>query len=147
MDIHTYFVVERLNIGVGNWNALIALFEVMGTDGSSMPAYNNHWRTRLDGNAVIYESLFDSEEISIPAFKQLLADEFGVAVEDVHHTLESVDYGGYITTVWIFYYDEIAPGEDRFKVERFAPGLSWTASGRECRGYLRQYADQWEQEH
>lgn len=146
MDIHTYFVVERLNIGIGNWDALIALFEAMGTDDSPMPAYNNHWRKRLDDNAVIYESLFDSDEVSIPAFKQLLADEFGVAVEDILHTLESTDYAGYETTVWIFYYNEIVPGEDRFRVERFAPGGTWAESGDECRGYLKLYADQWESE-
>jgi hypothetical protein len=145
-DWHGYFVVERLNIGAGNWASLQALFEAMGTHDSPFPCFNNHRRARLDGDAVIYESKFDTEEVSIPAFKQLLADEFSVPVEDVLHTIGAEDYAGYGTTVWTFYYDEIVPGEDRFKVERFGGGGSWQESRAEGAGYLILYADQWEEE-
>lgn len=144
MDIHTYFVVERLNIGIGNWSALVSLFDAMGTHDSTLPAHNTHWRTRLDGNAIIYESLYDSEEVSITAFKQLLANEFGVAIDDILHILSNEDYAGYGTTVWVFYYDSIDIGKDRFRVERFAPGGSWNDSREECIAYISTYAQLWE---
>ena len=143
-DWHGYIVIERLNIGIGNWGALVTLFEQMGTHSSTMPAENTHDRTRLDGNAVIYESLFDPDEVSIDQFKELLAGEFGVSVEDILNTTEIVSYGNGETTIWTFYYDEIIPGEDRFLVERFGQGGAWIESGDECRAYLKLYADQWE---
>lgn len=140
---HGYFVIERQNIGITNWNALIALFEAMGTAGSRMPAHNNHWRTRLDGDAVIYESRFDTEEVSIAAFKQLLADEFNVPIEDIQSEPSSASYAGGMTTAWQFLYNAI----ERFKAERFGDGVSvWTESGDECRGYLATNREEWEEE-
>lgn len=141
---HGYIVIERLNIGIGNWQALVALFENMGTHDSTMPAENTHDRTRLDGDAVIYESLFDPDEVSVGQFKQLLADEFGVSVGDILDTTEIVDYAGRETMLWTLYYDEITSGEDRFQVERFGRGGTWDQSGDECRAYLAANAGEWE---
>ena len=59
---HGYFVIERLNIGAGNWASLLALIEALGTHDSPMPANNTHDRTRPDGDAAIYESLFEPDE-------------------------------------------------------------------------------------
>ena len=139
---HGYFVVEKQNIGAGNWESLKALFEGMGTDDSPMPAHNNHRRTRLDGNAVIYESRFDSDEVSLGAFKQLLADEFGVDVNDIESTTDIVVYGDYDTAVWQFAYP--VGGDDRFQVERFGRGGGdWEVSRNECLGYLFDNAAEW----
>lgn len=139
---HGYFVVERGTIGSGNWAALRALYEAMGASGSDFPAYNNHWRERLDGDAVIYESQFDTDEVSIPAFKQLLADEFEVPVENIEHTVDADDYAGYGTTVWEFLYNSVT----RFTVRRFGGGGTWAESGAECRGYIIANMAEWEPE-
>lgn len=141
-----YFTVERLNIGAGNWSTLQGMFEGMGEHGSPFPCYNNHKRTRLDGDAVVYESRFDADEVSVAQFKELLAETFSVPVGDILHTTEQLDYAGHGTTRWTFYYDEITPGEDRFLVERFGQGGTWQESGDECRGYLALYASEWEEE-
>ncbi len=141
MDAHVYFVVERYNIGDSNWAALIALFEDMGTHDSKMPAENSHWRTRLDGDAVIYESKFDTSEVSIAAFKQLLADEFGVDVADIGIDVGTAYYTQVGTTTWMFNYS----GQYRFYIERFGGGgATWEQSGDECRGYLKMWQDEWE---
>lgn len=139
---HGYIVVERGQIGSGNWQALIALFEAMGTHNSQFPCHNTHDRTRLDGNAVIYESLFNPDGVSIPAFKELLADEFGVTVEDIDHTVGDANYGGIGTTVWGFLYNAVV----RFTVRRFGRGGTWQESGDECRRYLALHHDEWESE-
>lgn len=140
---HGYFVVERGTIGGGNWDTLRVLFEAMGTHDATLPAYNNHRRTRLDEDAVIYESRFDTSEVSIAAFKQLLADEFGVDVNDIEHTIDSASYAGGSTTIWSFLYNAI----ERFSVGRFgAGGSTWQQSGDECRGYLAANRAEWEQD-
>lgn len=139
---HGYFVVERQTLGDSNWAALKAVFEAMGTAGSPFPAYNNHRRTRLDGDAVIYESQFDTSEVSIAAFKQLMADEFGVDVAEIQSNTGSTSYAGGSTTIWTFLYSDVA----RFVVERFgAGGSTWQQSGDECRGYLAANAAEWEE--
>jgi hypothetical protein len=138
---HGYFVVERGTIGSGNWAALQAVYEAMGTHDSTMPAENNHKRARLDGDAVIYESSFDPTEVSIAQFKQLLADEFSLDVEDIEHTVGSDDYAGYGTTVWEFLYNDVA----RFTVRRFGGGGTWAESRAEVLGYLSDNAASWEE--
>jgi hypothetical protein len=137
---HGYFVVQRGTVGISNWNDLIAVYNEMGTHDSRFPAQNTHKRTRLDGDAVIYESLFAPDEVSVDSFKEILADEFGVPVENIEHTTAVVDYAGHDTTRWEFLYNAIV----RFSVERFGRGGSWQQSGDECRGYLAANRDEWE---
>lgn len=137
---HGYFVAERLNIGAGNWAQLQALFEDMGTQDSRFPAFNNHKRTRLDGDAVIYESEFDPGEVSGLKFRQLLADEFGVPIGDIGQTITQNDYAGYSTTVWTYDYAAV----DRFVVRRFGGGGTWEESRQECLGYLSANQGEWE---
>jgi hypothetical protein len=136
---HGYYVSERLNISEANWDALIALFDAMGTSGSPFPAYNNHKRTRLDGDAVIYESQFNPGEVSGAAFRQMLADEFGVDVEDITQVITSDDYVGLGTTVWTYSYNAI----ERFIVRRFGGGSTWRQSRLECLGYLAANSEAW----
>lgn len=137
-----YFSAERLNIGAGNWTQLQALFEDMGTLDSKFPAWNNHKRTRLDGDAVIYESQFEPGEVSGLKFRQLLSEEFGVPIEDIDQQISQDDYAGIGTTVWAYSYDAI----DRFIVRRFGRGGPWPESRAECLGYLSANTSEWEQD-
>jgi hypothetical protein len=135
-----YFVVEQGAIGSGNWAALQVLYESMGSHGTPFPMYNTHWRTSLAGEAVIYESRFDPEEVSIEEFKQLLATEFGVPVEDIDHTQAVVSYSGSIDTmVWEFLYNAVV----RFTVRRFGRGGSWNESRIEGLAYIDTYGPLW----
>jgi hypothetical protein len=103
--------------------------------------YNNHRRTRLDDDAVIYESLYDTSEVSLAAFKQLLADEFGVDVGDIGSVEGSTSYAGGTTDTWQFTYNAV----NRFLVERFGGvGASWGESREEVLGYLAANASDWE---
>lgn len=143
MNWHGYFAVERQNISADNWAALQVVFESMGTLDSRFPCYNNHQRTRLDEDATIYESRFDTEEVSVAAFKQLLADEFGVPLESITHQTDTTTYADTETATRQFLYNDV----ERFKVERFGVGGStWQQSGDECRGYLALYRDEWDLE-
>lgn len=138
---HGYFVVERGEIGVGNWDTLLNMFVNIGTHHSDFPAYNNHHRTRLDNDAVIYESNFDPTEVSIADFKRLLALAFSVPAEEIDDTQTVVSYSsGNETVVWEFLYDALV----RFNIRRFGRSGDWFISGDECRGYLSLYRALWE---
>ena len=148
--IRLYFVAERLNIGIGNWTQLKGIFEGMGTQKetgepsdtpvSNFPAYINHWRERLDGDGVIYESRFEPGEVSGLKFRQLLADEFGVPLQDIDQVITQDDYAGIGTTVWTYSYNAI----ERFIVRRFGAGqVTWEESRLECLGYLKLYSAEW----
>ncbi len=137
---HGYIVIERGTVGAGNWSSLQTLFEDMGTHQCPYPCWNTHWRARLDGDAVIYESKFDPDEVSVDSFKELLADEFGVDAGDIEHTTAKADYAGHGTTVWEFLYGGVV----RFVARRFGQGGDWTASGDECRAYLIENMEEWE---
>lgn len=142
-DWHGYFLVERHTVGAGNWAALLALFEAMGTTDSPYPAHNNHWRARPDGDAVIFESRFNPTEVSIPSFKQLLADEFEIDVADIAHATSHTSYSGdEQSTIWTFAY----LGVDRFSVHRFAGGGTWQQSRHEALAYLKANIGEWEGE-
>ena len=112
----------------------------MGTHDSPYPMWNTHLRTRNDGDAELYESRFDPNEVSIESFKQFLADEFGVPVEGIDHTTDVTSYGDYETTVWEFLYDSIV----RFTTRRFGRGGPWGESNNEQVAYLILYQSEWE---
>lgn len=135
-----YWVCERSTLGVNNRDALLALFDAMGTHDSPFLMNNNHYRIRLDGDAKLYESNFDPAEVSITQFKQLLAGEFGVPVEDIDNVTTQDDYAGFGTTVWTFSYNSI----DRCVMCRFGGGGTWAESNAECLGYLKLYQAEWE---
>jgi len=137
-----YFLVLRQDISLQNWTDLQTLFEDMGTHDSVLPANNNHSRASLDGDAVIYESQFQTDEVSIPAFKQLLADTFDVDVADIEHEIGAEDYAGYGTVTWQFNYPIAGP--NRFKVERFGGGGIWESSRQETLAYLSDNILEWE---
>jgi hypothetical protein len=142
MDWYGYLCLERGTIGSGNWAALQTLFEDMGTHDSPIPAHNTNPRPpRLDGDAVIYESKFDTSEVTVEAFVQWLADTFGVPVEDIDHTSSNVSYApGTDTLVLSFLYNAVV----RFVVRRFgAGGSSWEQSRAETIGYLILNAAAW----
>jgi hypothetical protein len=144
--IHCYFVVERViaNLNQANWDRLNSLFTKMGTIGSLFPAHNLHKRVSIDGNKVIYESMFDTGEISLVAFRQLLANEFGVSVDNIDAimTLDHYSEAGEADTVtWDILYNS----ESRIVIRRFGGGVApWEQSRLEAIGYLIQNQAEWE---
>ena len=139
--IQLYFVAERLATSSANWTQLQGIFEDMGTSGSKFPAWNNHKRARLDGDAVIYESQFEPGEVSGLKFRQLLADEFGVDIGDIDQVITQEDYAGIGTVVWTYSYNAV----ERFIVRRFGGGpATWEQSRLECLGYLKVNQAAWE---
>lgn len=96
---HVYFGIERLPaLSAGQRATLVADLKGLGTaNNSSQPAERNHWRTRLDNDAVIFEALFDETNIDIAAMKDFLAITFGVSASSIESNTQATVYGLVVT--------------------------------------------------
>ncbi|RPJ54593.1 MAG: hypothetical protein EHM23_28625 [Acidobacteria bacterium] len=96
-EVHCYLGVENLNLTAPQKLTLLDGIKALGRNDSGQPCHRNHWRIRLDNEAMIFEALFEIERISIAAVKQRLADIFSVPVANVTHTTASTVYGPLVT--------------------------------------------------
>jgi len=77
--IKTYILIEALSISNANRDNLFNIMTSILSQGSgTQPADSMHSRTRLDGNAIILECNFNSEDITISKTKENLGIVFDV---------------------------------------------------------------------
>ena len=144
---HGYMSVENLNPNAAQCATLIAELRKLGPpregDGAeSQPARLNHWRTRLDGQAVIFEALFNENALAVEMFKRRLADKFDASRITISALTQIAHFAGGDTPVVTFSRD----GTDYLRVTLFGgTETAWNKSGDECRGYLRANIAQWEE--
>jgi len=84
---HGYFGVEDLNLSTAQRQVLIGELRSLGPASDPQPARLCHWRTRLDGQAAIFEALFNENNLTVERFKQRLGSIFSVDPEDIEHSL------------------------------------------------------------
>lgn len=100
MNKHFYAGIENLALNASQRQTLIQALEALGeSNADSQPARRNHWRVRTDGDAVIFEALFNEDHWTIAAMKARLAAIFGVAVGTISHTVSNVAYGTVVTFI------------------------------------------------
>lgn len=104
MNRHVYFGIENLALNETQRAALVSVLNVLGPLNNSQPAFNNHRRVRLDGNAAIYESLWDEDTITVQTFKNRLGTIFGVDPATITHTVTLVTFAARQTVVVTFRY-------------------------------------------
>jgi hypothetical protein len=138
---HGYFAAQRLDINTNQWNRLRAILMTWGPLSDPQPARLNHRRACLDDTIVIYEAAFDTDDVSISGFRQMLAAEFGVEPGDIGVTANNITIDVMPSPFWTFDYG----GANRFRVGVFA-GLSstWPQSRHEVIAYLIQHIGDWE---
>ena len=142
-DWHGYFAIEDLNLTDAQRDTLIGVLRKLGPDTHPSPACLNHWRTRLDGDAAIYEALFNEELLTVDAFKDRLATIFNIDPATIDHVLTIFHFGTGSTPVVVFSRN----GTDYLRMALFGgPDATWMESGDECRAYLALFADEWEPE-
>ncbi len=89
-----YFYVEVLSLTTQQKQTLVDALKLLGLrNQDEHPDERNHWRVRLDGNAVIFEAVFDSDHLTVAALRQRLADLFNVSVSSIVPTTSSNQYG------------------------------------------------------
>lgn len=106
-DWHGYLLIENLGLNNNQRTTLINEIRQLGPRVHPSPACLNHWRTRLDNQAAIFEALFDTNHLTIQAMKRRLANIFNVLEEDITHTYEEISY---------------SPGNKSDKVELYYKG-------------------------
>ena len=144
---HGYWGIENLGLNATQRDTIIDELWRLGPSSDPQPARLNHWRTRLDGQAAIFEALWNENAITIDAFRQRLATLFNIDPETIDHDVSLFTFAArqsavvtfsrngtnYLRTVFFGY----AGGDD---------WPTWNESGDEARAYLRLYQEEWEPE-
>lgn len=139
--IELYVGAERLTMTDPQAATVVGLLRAMGrSNADSNPRRRIHWRVRLDGNAGIYQALYDEDDLSIAAFKAQLAAAFGVAIGTITHAVTTPTFGTRASTVVTFTHSSA----QRFRVVLFG-GVNATLeqSAAEARAYLAANAAAW----
>lgn len=139
--IHIYFAVENLNLNTSQRQALIQALRQLGPASDLQPARLCHWRTRLDGEAAIFEALFSENNITVVKLKERLGNIFGVNPDTVDHATQNITFANRPTPVVTF----SRGGTDYLRFALFGGmGATWMQGGDECRAYLALHRDEWE---
>jgi len=141
---HIYFGIENLSLSGSQRDELVQVLCMLGPAGNPQPACLCHWRTRLDGEAVIFEALFDEDNVGIYSFKKWLGATFGVSPATIGHRTATQVLGTLPTIVVTF----ARSSTDYLRVALFGyDGVTWPTwveSSNECRAYLQANLSEWE---
>jgi hypothetical protein len=141
---HFYIGIENLALNATQRQALVQELRALGPASGVLPAHLNHWRIRLDGEAAIFEALFNQinqNNLTTTRFKQRLAAIFGVDPTTIDHVVANHSFAGGTTPVVTF----SRSGTDYLRFALFGGReAGWQQSGDECRGYLAANRNEWE---
>lgn len=141
-----YLGIENIALDAAQKASVVAALRKLGPKSHTSPARLMHWRTRLDGDAAIFECLFDADTITIESVKAFLATAVGVSPAVISDAVAFVTFGGQPTPVVTY----SAGGTARLRVAVFA-GLeqdgeptTWEQSHDAVLAYLAENRDAWE---
>ena len=138
---HGYLGIENLNLNPTQRQTLIDGLKALGPGSNPQPAKLNHWRTRLDSQAAIFEALFDEDNLTVNKFKQRLGAIFGISWVTIGHSVQNPTYHVRTTPVVTF----SRTGTDYIRMALFGgTSATWSQSRFECIAYLLANADDWE---
>jgi len=141
MSFHGYFAVENLALNDSQRDTRVQGLRSLGPTTRARPAQLCHWRTRLDGQAAIFEALFEDEVLTVEWWKVKLGALFDINHTTIDHAIASYDWGGQQTPVVTFSWG----GTPYVRVALFGgTGATWQESGDACRAYLAANIDEWE---
>lgn len=134
---HGYIGIENLNLNDSQRQMLIAELRRLGPAFDLQPARLNHWRTRLDGEAVIFEALFNENNLTAARFKQWLGDIFGIDSSTINHQTQQTQHGPVVTFS--------RGGTDYLRFLLFGgQGSAWSESGDQARAFLVANQSKWD---
>ena len=143
-SVHVYFAIENLALNDTQRALLVDALRALGPAASRQPACLNHWRTRPDGQAAIFEALFDDDTITIAAFKNRLGAIFDVDPGTIDHALAFPVFNSLSTAVITF----SRTGTDYLRAAFFgydgATWPTWDESRAECLAYLAANIGDWQ---
>jgi hypothetical protein len=99
-----------------------------------------HWRTRLDGDAVLMRALFNDSDLTTAGLKQLLATALGVNVATITATTSRQTFGTLPSQIVLM----SISGVNQMRFILFAsPGGTIQQSNAEVLAYLKLNAGAW----
>ena len=101
-DHHLYFGIENIALNADQRAALVAVLNELGPLNRPQPSENNHRRVRLDGNAAIYQALWNEDTITVDTFKARLGAIFGIDPATITHAANQVTFSVRQTAVVTF---------------------------------------------
>ena len=139
VDVQIYFGIENMNLTNPQRSTLVTALQALGTrNGSPQPAERNHWRIRPDNDAVIFEAMFDEDNLTIAAVKAFLAAAMSVSAATISHATQQPQYGLTVTFTH--------SATDQLRMIAFGHDggwPDWSASGDAARAYLAANAAAW----
>jgi hypothetical protein len=144
---HGYFGIENLGLNATQRGTLVDALRALGPASAEglKPSVLNHRRTRLDGEAVIFEALFDENDITVDAFKGRLGSVFGVAPATIDHAVTRVTWHHLESAVVTFSRSGVSYLRVVFFGYKGARWPSWKESRLEALAYLAANAVAWEE--
>ncbi len=89
-----YFYIENLGLSAQQKQTLVDVLHAWGLRNvDPSPKKRNHWRVRLDNEAVIFEAVFEANNITVLWFRNKLAEIFSVPLANITATTTTTDYG------------------------------------------------------
>jgi hypothetical protein len=141
---HGYFGVERLALSDANWNAIKAALAAILINNPRGAHQALQVRLRPDGDAAIVEGLFSTDDLTVDAFKNMLANATGVPVDNITHSENAVTLHAEPSRIHRFG----VGGVDRLRASMFAGvggfTTTWAQSRRECVQYLINNVAEWQ---
>ena len=92
-----YYGIENLNMTNAQRDTLVDALKQIGDNQNPNPSRRNHRRIRLDGQAVIFEALWDDSDWTIDALKNRLGNVFGVDPATIDSSVNQTAYGPVVT--------------------------------------------------
>lgn len=138
-DWYGYAGLENIALTGPEKSQLVTELRALGP-GSGLPLEVNHWRTRPDNEAELYQARFDADTLTIDNAKGWLADIFNVAVGLITSTTAAISFGAGSSTLITFGY--LAINRCRLVIFGTAAG-SLAQSRAEVLAYLATNAAAW----
>ena len=140
---HGYIALQDLGMNQTQRQTLWQVFKDLSPATlDNQPKHLNQFRLSLDEKKAILELLFDDEDVSISAFRIMLANTFDVSYVMITWNTTRREYGWSWTPIWTFGRN----GTNYFRVALFGGvGADWLQSKDAALDYLRQNIEDWEQ--
>ena len=140
MNWRGYFGIENLALTNPQRALLVDELERLGPDNHPQPSHLCHWRYRPDGDAAIYEALFDFSQLTIAKTKARLGTIFNVEPDRIDHDVTEIVFAGLVTQIFTF----SRGGTDYLRMAIFGgTGSNYDDSHAEVLGYLSANMDDW----
>ena len=139
-DAHLYLGIENLALTNGQRNTLVAQLQALGQRNGGLPNERNHWRTRPDDDAVLFEAMFDDTNLTALQMRTWLASIFSVNISLITSTLTTPTFSVRQSQVLTFTYQSVA----RLRSVAFGGvAATWEQSRVEVLAYLAANAAVW----